>query len=299
MNIPLISVIVPCYNQAQYLPEALDSVLAQTYTNWECIIVNDGSPDNTEEIAKTYCNKDSRFKYILKENGGLSSARNAGMANAKGQYIQFLDADDFLVSTKFEKQLKVFNQNDKTSICISNYSIYSKGKITPSKYCHNFTTNNTFRHDILFEWDKSFSIPIHSALFRNGIVNDIKFDTLLFAKEDWLFWVEISTKKPLIKYVDESLVIYRIHSQSMIHQRWLMQKNTITALFAISKLLHDEELKLFLSRIENYTFAIIAENHQVEDEIIMNQNKLQSSYAYRLGKIIIKPLSLLRRILKK
>ena len=66
---PLVSIIVPCYNQAQYLPETLDSVLAQTYPYWECIIVNDGSPDNTEEIAKHYCEKDNRFKYLFKENG--------------------------------------------------------------------------------------------------------------------------------------------------------------------------------------------------------------------------------------
>ena len=79
MNNPLVSIIVPCYNQAQYLPETLDSVLAQTYPYWECIIVNDGSPDNTEEIAKHYCEKDSRFKYVYKENGGLSSARNVSL----------------------------------------------------------------------------------------------------------------------------------------------------------------------------------------------------------------------------
>ena len=88
---PLISVIVPCYNQAQYLDECLQSVLNQTYQNWECIIVNDGSPDNTHEIAESYCRKDARFKYFYKENGGLSSARNAGISISNGEFIQFLD----------------------------------------------------------------------------------------------------------------------------------------------------------------------------------------------------------------
>ena len=69
---PLISVIVPCYNQAQYLDECLQSVLDQTYTDWECIIVNDGSPDNTEEIAKNWVEKDTRFIYLSKENGGFA-----------------------------------------------------------------------------------------------------------------------------------------------------------------------------------------------------------------------------------
>ncbi len=90
---PLISVIVPCYNQAQYLDECLQSVLDQTYQDWECIIVNDGSPDNTEEVAKKWLAKDSRFKYFYKENGGLSSARNAGIKDSIGQFIFFLDFD--------------------------------------------------------------------------------------------------------------------------------------------------------------------------------------------------------------
>ena len=93
---PLISVIVPCYNQAQYLDECLQSVLDQTYQNWECIIVNDGSPDHTEEIAKRWLEKDNRFRYIYKDNGGLSSARNAGIREAKGEYLFFLDSDDSL-----------------------------------------------------------------------------------------------------------------------------------------------------------------------------------------------------------
>ena len=83
----LVSIIVPCYNQAQYLPETLQSVLDQTYTNWECIIVNDGSPDATEAVAQEWCEKDHRFIYLKKENGGLSSARNAGLKIAKGDYI--------------------------------------------------------------------------------------------------------------------------------------------------------------------------------------------------------------------
>ncbi|HEU4496898.1 MAG TPA: glycosyltransferase family 2 protein, partial [Flavobacterium sp.] len=88
------SIIVPCFNQSQYLGEALQSVSEQTYTDWECIIVNDGSPDDTEEVSKEWCEKDARFKYLYKENGGLSSARNAGIAVAGGEYILPLDADD-------------------------------------------------------------------------------------------------------------------------------------------------------------------------------------------------------------
>ena len=91
---PLVSIIIPCYNQAKFLQETLQSVNHQTYSNWECIIINDGSPDNTEEIALEWCYKDVRFKYFKKENGGLSSARNFGILHARGDLILPLDADD-------------------------------------------------------------------------------------------------------------------------------------------------------------------------------------------------------------
>ena len=102
---PLVSIIVPCYNQARYLPDALASVASQTYPHWECIIVNDGSLDHTSEVARQWLEKDDRFKYVEKQNGGLSSARNAGLKVAKGEYIQLLDADDLLEADKIKVQI--------------------------------------------------------------------------------------------------------------------------------------------------------------------------------------------------
>jgi glycosyltransferase involved in cell wall biosynthesis len=81
----MVSVIVPCYNQARYLSEALQSVILQSYSNWECIIVNDGSTDNTENVALKFQEDDERFRYIKKENGGLSSARNHGLSVINGE----------------------------------------------------------------------------------------------------------------------------------------------------------------------------------------------------------------------
>lgn len=90
----LISIIVPCYNQAQYLSECLQSVLDQTYTNWECIIINDGSTDDTDDIASQWAAKDKRIKYIKKDNEGVCVARNTGIMAAKGEWILPLDGDD-------------------------------------------------------------------------------------------------------------------------------------------------------------------------------------------------------------
>ena len=91
-----ISVIVPCYQQGEYLSETLNSVLNQTYPYWECIIVNDGSTDNTKEVAALFCQKDNRFHYIEKENQGPSIARNTGINASQGEFILPLDADDII-----------------------------------------------------------------------------------------------------------------------------------------------------------------------------------------------------------
>ena len=106
----MISIIVPCYNVAEFLHETLDSILAQSYSDWECIIVDDGSSDSTAEIAKKYSQKDSRFKYINQENKGLAGARNTGVKNSCGKYILPLDGDDLIDSLYIEKAVKILEE---------------------------------------------------------------------------------------------------------------------------------------------------------------------------------------------
>ena len=110
-ELPLVSVITPCYNYAHFLPETAESVLQQKYSPLEYIIVNDGSSDNTEEIAKQYCKQDSRVKYIKQENQGLPSARNTGISMAKGKYILPLDADDTISPDYARKAVDVLHKN--------------------------------------------------------------------------------------------------------------------------------------------------------------------------------------------
>ena len=102
MENELISIIVPIFNVENYLRECLDSIHHQTYENFECLLIDDGSPDNSAEICREYVAKDSRFRYFEKENGGLSSARNYGIERAEGAHITFVDSDDWLESTCLE-----------------------------------------------------------------------------------------------------------------------------------------------------------------------------------------------------
>src|ERR687890_532744 len=97
-----VSVVIPCYNQARFLGEAIQSVLSQGYTDLEIIVVDDGSKDGTEEVASGYAREDPRVRLIRRENGGLAEARNRGLAEAGGEYVVFLDSDDRLVSGALE-----------------------------------------------------------------------------------------------------------------------------------------------------------------------------------------------------
>ena len=106
MKTPIISIVIPCYNQSLYMRETLNCVMEQTLSEWECIIVNDGSTDDTLIIAKEYTKKDKRFYVVDKPNGGLADARNAGIKASHGRYILPLDADDLIDPTYTEKGVK-------------------------------------------------------------------------------------------------------------------------------------------------------------------------------------------------
>lgn len=207
---PLISVVVPCYNQAQYLDECLQSVLDQTYQDWECIIVNDGSPDNTEEVAKKWVEKDSRFKYFYKENGGLSSARNFGLNIAKGEFIQFLDCDDYIAKNKFELQILDLENSD---ISISDYEkVNDNQEKLFLQYCTPFSAAGFSFEDLILKWETELSIPCHCVLLKK---TNLKFNKKLKNHEDWVFWVQLFYCSPKIIYNRKKLAFYRISSNSM------------------------------------------------------------------------------------
>ena len=105
-----VSVIVTCYNQEAFLNESLGSVARQTYRDWECIIIDDGSTDTSAQIAKSWQEKDARFRYFYQENKKVSGARNAGLSKVEGDLIQFLDGDDIFLPTKLEESVKAFSR---------------------------------------------------------------------------------------------------------------------------------------------------------------------------------------------
>ncbi|MBX9888401.1 MAG: glycosyltransferase [Flavobacteriaceae bacterium] len=265
----LVSVIVPCYNQAQYLPEALQSVLDQTYSDWECIIVNDGSPDDTDIVAKDWLIKDSRFKYIYKENGGLSSARNAGIEIAIGDYIQFLDADDFLKNKKLELSLEALLTDSQNNIVITNFQMYDNlSKKSKEPYC-KIGTNNFCFDSFLYRWGKTFSIPIHCALFKKRLFIDFQFPEKLQAREDWIMWVYLFQQEVKVLFIDNALVYYRQHNKSMTNNEKWMSDCHVEAILYLKNVVPDD---IYIDFLQNEVKDRYQESTNLKRSIFNYQN---------------------------
>lgn len=243
---PLVSIIVPCYNQAQYLSECLESAYKQAYDNWECIIVNDGSTDNIEKVSKEWVKIDSRFQYFYKENGGLSSARNLGLKNAKGDFIQFLDADDIIDEKKILNSISAIKTYEIPNVIVTNFKMFQIDKFDDLKpYCELKSEYLSF-DQILYGWDFEFSIPIHCGLFSAILFKDFHFPEPLKAKEDWIMWLFIFQKKVNPIFLDETLVFYRSHAASMTKDNKHMYENMIKALGYLDEVIQPAKYKSYL-----------------------------------------------------
>lgn len=292
MNTSLVSIIVPSYNQSHYMDEALQSVLDQTYTYWECIIINDGSTDHTEEIALAWCKKDDRFIYIKKENGGLSSARNYGMEAAKGNYIQFLDSDDILDNRKLELSLSQldFEENKEKNITITNFRMFNDN-LTDSSAPYCVLKAQLFNlSSVLYKWESVFSIPIHCGLFDIDLFKGFRFPEELKAKEDWIMWLYLFQKDPNVCFIDKPLVYYRSHQKSMTNDAKHMLENHMKAILYLRTMIPETDYIDFL------LFDLQQKYSQTTKLRTMVYN-YQNSATYRIAQKI-KTLFLLKQLYK-
>lgn len=285
----LVSIIIPCYNQGHFLHETLESVLNQTYSNWECIIVNDGSTDITDEVAKEWLIKDTRFKYIYKENGGLSSARNAGLKVAKGDFIQFLDADDYLDSRKLEFSLNAIQVEIENNIVISNFRMFDNDPAQSSTpYCK--LSADLFNFDkLLYDWENGFTIPIHCGFFDISLFRDFRFPEELKAKEDWILWILIYKNNCKTTFIDKPLALYRKNPHSMT-QSVDMLNDFIRAYQYLQPYLSAEEY-------QKLTIVLLSRYYKSAGYFKGRLNQVKVTNTYRLG-FLLKKIVLKLRILK-
>lgn len=220
------SVIIPCYKQAEYLSEALASVLGQTYPDWECIIVDDGSPDDTGRVAAEWVKRDGRFHYVEKSNGGLPSARNAGLSRAAGQFVHFLDADDYIVPEMYSRAREVFASRPEASAVYSGCRLIGvAGKL----HCEIPARSESadWFHELLGGnlW------PCHAVLSRKDVVEAAgAFDTTLKSCEDWDLWLRMASLGGMFVPMEGTFACYRQHPDSMSRNRDRMLRTALSVL---------------------------------------------------------------------
>lgn len=269
---PRISIIVPCYNGAKYIRETLDCLQKQTIDDWECIIVNDGSTDNSLEILREYAEKDSRYKYIDKENGGPAIARNTAIAASSGKYILPLDADDLIAPFYAEKAIDYLETH---SNCKVVYGIAD------------------FFGDLTGEWvlsEYSYEKELwRNAIYCSAVYRRTDYDrtkgynpNMRFGNEDWDFWLSLLSENDEVYKIPEKVFFYRKHGVS--HS---------TDLFDNVKA---SNTQMVLNHIDRYTpyfhelFTLRNMNEYKENEL----NKLLKSKRYKLGKFLLSPFLFLK-----
>ncbi|MGJ8684490.1 MAG: glycosyltransferase [Nonlabens sp.] len=262
-----VSVIVPCYNQGEFLDECLQSVLNQSYEDWECIIVNDGSTDNSEDILRRWIQNDSRFSLMSIENAGVSNARNQGITKAKGEYILPLDADDYIHENYLESAFDIFNTSPSCKVVYG--AVMMVGEKNKKWELPEFSMKELAISNI---------IPV-SGIYRKEEWQriggyDVKLDKGL---EDWEFWIHLLKDDPVVKFIDEISLYYRIKPES---------RNT-----GVNQLLQAEIQSYVFNKHANYYMKTFGSYHELLKKLKYQEMELtgfKNSLNYKIFKSIRK-----------
>jgi len=257
----MISIIVPVYNAEHHLNMCLDSLLGQTYSDIEVICINDGSRDKSGFILAEYSRKDSRLKIITQENEGIASARNSGIESAQGDWIMFVDSDDWIDTTTCEKAIALAVNNNLDMVLWSYIREFENGKTAPrflmsESQLFDEMDIQTLHRQIVGPLDVELSDPtlLHSwgtvwgKLYSKNVISRFRFvDTkIIGSAEDVLFNIEVFTHVRRALYVNETMYHYRKSRKSFtggynknLNERWLNLYTIISDIFVTNNLPHD------------------------------------------------------------
>ena len=193
----MVSIIIPCYNQAEFLPDTLANLQQQTMHNFECVVVDDGSTDDSAEIVRKTAAVDPRFRLIQKPNGGSATARNLGLQVARGEYVQFLDADDSLDKDKLAKQVEFMQRNQLDYSCTDWLYLFEDEKHHVTWQKHTSIKSRilfSLRFSLLTRWGIDFSFPPNAFLYRMDFLqrNGLRFSESIRYREDWDYLLNVS-----------------------------------------------------------------------------------------------------------
>lgn len=218
--LPLVSVIIPSYNHARFLPDAIESIQKQTYPNTEIIVVDDGSTDNTKEVLSHY----PHLKYVYQNNQGLSAARNTGVRNSSADYVIFADADDLLYHHAIAYNMELLQAHSNAAFVSGGYDLLDLD-VNRMKRIGREVTSDHYRHFLQGNY-----VGMHgTVLYRRWVFDEFQFDTRLKACEDYDLYLNVSRKYPVIHH-PEALACYRMHASNMSGNATLMLSSALTVL---------------------------------------------------------------------
>lgn len=275
----LVSIIIPTFNRAHLLGETLDSVLAQTYGNWECIVVDDGSTDNTAALMTNYVAKDARFQYHYRPKDRLpggNAARNYGFELSKGEFVQWFDSDDIMLEDYLKSRLEVIKKDTDVVFCA--YTYFNENGL------QNRVSNNIFSGNIIEDLINSkLSFSPLSYLIKKEILTDCRFDEELKQAQDADFFFKLFTSRNDLRILHISEVLYyvrkhnksigsidnrsglKLNSRFIVNKRFLRYFHEIGHVKATSKyksqclidlkrLLDNKNYKLVITNIINFPY---------------------------------------------
>lgn len=256
-KLPKISVIIPVYNAEKYLSEAIESILNQTFTDFELIIINDTSTDKSKEIILSYAKKDSRIVFIDNKKNIGPSTRNIGFDIAKGEFIALIDADDIALPTRFEKQLDVFHKNPEIGVCATWFTRFGK---------ENKIIKHPVEHDqIKIEMLKGCCIGNPTVMIRKNVLNNLRFQSDFNCSEDYELWSRLITKTKFYT-IPESLLQYRWHETNLSQTK--INEERTNNIFIKTQLLSEFGITEDDSKIDSYLNVLNYKKGLQPDEII-------------------------------
>ena len=304
MNTSLISIIIPTYNRAHLINDTLNSIIAQTYTNWECIVVDDASTDNTASILEGYINKDSRFQYHIRPNSkpkGANACINFGFEISKGAYVNWFDSDDVMLPRFLEMKILGFANNIQFVICSSHY-VNNDLEIIKSVEL-NIKITNLYKEYVLW----NFQIVTNSVLFKKSFLIDKKlFLNKIKRGQEFELFSRLFFKLPSDTYriINTPLFLYRQHentktSKNLVYNKEYKESQSFIAVENLSRNLEINELGLvnyFFKMLIDMFFRSIEKNHINNSKYILkniidlfgNRNEMSKYEFIILGNFFLK-----------
>lgn len=312
-----VSIIIPTYNYGHLIAETLICLQGQNYLNWEAIIIDDGSTDDTETVVKAFIDTDRRFSYIKQLNKGVSIARNLGLSQAKGNYIQFLDADDLLSKEKIELQVAFLNANPDVGISLVSTWFFDNNDKQRKHYTDfglkNQTTMpvvNGLGYPVISNYLQQNLTVIQSPLFRREILQKVgNFREGMAYLEDWDFWFRIAISRVQFTFLnnEQAFVLVRVHQVSATQQskKIIEAEGFLRSLFSehISKSdLNDEEKKELLLinlklLIDTFKGLMAKTSYLNIGKFIQYYNNMRNDSAF--AKALIKSINLKRKLVRR